>query len=108
MSFPSTPTISHTPSRTAQTPSQTLSPEDSKNSATPSELTQFQDAQSGHLSYFGLSVSDENLFGADHCMPPLILNMGGEMLYILEQRLQAQNIAGEKSARGKSLLLLRL
>lgn len=32
-------------------------------------------------------------------MPLVIINMGGEMLYILEQRLQAQNIAEEKSLR---------
>jgi hypothetical protein len=32
-------------------------------------------------------------------MPLLILNMGGEMLYILEQRLQAQSIIEEKSLR---------
>lgn len=32
-------------------------------------------------------------------MPMLIINMGGEMLYILEQRLQAQNIATDKSAK---------
>lgn len=34
-----------------------------------------------------------------HGMPLVILNMGGEMLYILEQRLQAQKIAQEKSVR---------
>ncbi len=32
-------------------------------------------------------------------MPLLILNMGGEMLYILEQRLQAQSIVEDKSVR---------
>jgi len=32
-------------------------------------------------------------------MPMLLLNMGGEMLYILEQRLQAQAVGAEKSAR---------
>jgi len=32
-------------------------------------------------------------------MPFLIINMGGEMLYILEQRLQAQSIVEEKSLR---------
>jgi hypothetical protein len=34
-----------------------------------------------------------------HSMPVLIINMGGEMLYILEQRLQAQSIVEEKSSR---------
>lgn len=33
-------------------------------------------------------------------MPFLIINMGTEMLYILEQRLQAQSIASEKSRKG--------
>jgi hypothetical protein len=36
-------------------------------------------------------------------MPLLIINMGGEMLYILEQRLQAQEIVEEKSLRGSDL-----
>eukprot|EP01027_Heterolobosea_sp_BB2_P013849 GEZU01019930.1.p1 GENE.GEZU01019930.1~~GEZU01019930.1.p1 ORF type:complete len:407 (+),score=81.48 GEZU01019930.1:82-1221(+) len=34
-----------------------------------------------------------------NCMPFLIVNLGGEMLYILEQRLQAQNIPAEKSTK---------
>ena len=33
------------------------------------------------------------------CMPFLIINLGGEMLYILEQRLQAQSIPQEKSIK---------
>ena len=36
----------------------------------------------------------------DRCMPLLIINMGGEMVYILEQRLQAQNVPIDKSKRG--------
>ncbi|CAM9631622.1 unnamed protein product, partial [Chrysoparadoxa australica] len=32
-------------------------------------------------------------------MPLLLLNMGGEMVYILHQRLSAQSIAGEKANR---------
>ncbi len=32
-------------------------------------------------------------------LPFLILNMGGEMIYILDQRLRAQNIAPDKSQR---------
>ena len=32
-------------------------------------------------------------------MPLLIINMGGEMVYILEQRLQAQSIPDEKSKK---------
>ena len=34
------------------------------------------------------------------CMPMLIINMGGEMVYILEQRLHAQNVPMDKSKRG--------
>lgn len=34
------------------------------------------------------------------CMPMLIINMGGEMVYILEQRLHAQNVPIDKSKRG--------
>ena len=33
-------------------------------------------------------------------MPLLIINMGGEMVYILEQRLHAQNVPMDKSKRG--------
>mmetsp|Transcript_53479 Transcript_53479/g.122904 ORF Transcript_53479/g.122904 Transcript_53479/m.122904 type:complete len:381 (-) Transcript_53479:72-1214(-) len=35
----------------------------------------------------------------DAAMPMLIINMGGEMVYILEQRLQAQNVPLDKSKR---------
>ena len=41
-------------------------------------------------------------------MPLLIANLGGEMIYILEQRLQAQNIALDKSKRGSSIVLVSL
>ncbi len=34
-------------------------------------------------------------------MPFIIINMGAEMMYILEQRLQAQSIAAEKSQKGE-------
>ena len=37
------------------------------------------------------------------CMPMLIVNMGGEMVYILEQRLHAQNVPLDKSKRGAQL-----
>lgn len=33
-------------------------------------------------------------------MPMLIINMGGEMVYILEQRLTAQAVATDKAKRG--------
>lgn len=36
---------------------------------------------------------------ADLCMPLLVLNMGGEMIYILQQRLLAQNITPDKQQR---------
>ena len=32
-------------------------------------------------------------------MPLLIINLGGEMSYILEQRLQAQNVVEDKSVK---------
>lgn len=32
--------------------------------------------------------------------PILYLNLGGELIYIIEQRLQAQKISSEKSAKG--------
>ena len=35
--------------------------------------------------------------------PILYVNLSGEMLYILEQRLQAQNVEPEKSTRGEML-----
>lgn len=34
-------------------------------------------------------------------LPLLFINLGGEMLYILDQRLKAQNIPAEKSKKGK-------
>ncbi|KAF0686613.1 Aste57867_21585 [Aphanomyces stellatus] len=37
--------------------------------------------------------------GAMLTMPMLLINMGGEMLYVLDQRLKAQNIAGDKSVK---------
>ena len=39
-----------------------------------------------------------------HAFPLLYLNLGGELLYIIEQRLQAQNIVTEKSEKGEKLL----
>ncbi|CEO94746.1 hypothetical protein PBRA_003559 [Plasmodiophora brassicae] len=33
------------------------------------------------------------------CMPILVINMGGEMIYIIDQRLKAQSISGDKSIR---------
>lgn len=35
-----------------------------------------------------------------YAMPLIIINMGGEMTYILEQRLRAQKISPEKSTKG--------
>ncbi|VDM25160.1 unnamed protein product [Toxocara canis] len=39
------------------------------------------------------------------CMPLLFLNMGGEMAYILQQRLQAQNVGHNKSTKVLSDIL---
>jgi len=33
------------------------------------------------------------------CSPLLIINMGGEMMYILEQRLSAQKVSPEKASK---------
>ena len=33
------------------------------------------------------------------CMPWIVINLGGEMLYILEQRLKAQDISSAMTAR---------
>lgn len=38
-------------------------------------------------------------------MPMIIINMGGEMVYILAQRLQAQSVPIDKSKRGEQALL---
>lgn len=35
-----------------------------------------------------------------YTLPLLFINLGGEMLYILDQRLRAQKIAGEKAKKG--------
>lgn len=35
-------------------------------------------------------------------LPILFLNLGGEMLYILDQRLRAQSIPYEKAKKGKN------
>jgi len=35
-----------------------------------------------------------------HTLPILLINLNGEMLYILEQRLRAQNIAPAKIKKG--------
>ena len=40
---------------------------------------------------------------AQFCMPMVIINMGGEMVYILAQRLMAQNVPADKSKRGRRL-----
>lgn len=39
------------------------------------------------------------MIGSQLAMPIIVLNMGGEMIYILNQRLQAQNIPEEKSRK---------
>ncbi len=39
-------------------------------------------------------------------LPILFLNLGGEMMYILDQRLRAQNIPKEKSRKGEHLKCL--
>ena len=42
-------------------------------------------------------------------LPLLFINLGGEMVYILDQRLRAQNIPDEKAKKGRlKCLILRL
>ena len=36
-------------------------------------------------------------------LPILYLNLGGEMMYIIDQRLIAQKIHGDKSSKGNNL-----
>lgn len=38
--------------------------------------------------------------GTMFCMPFVVFNLGGEMLYILQQRLKAQNIGESKGKKG--------
>lgn len=44
--------------------------------------------------------------GALMTMPMLVVNMGAEMVYVLDQRLKAQSIPREKSAKGGVYLSL--
>ena len=47
------------------------------------------------------------VLGSELAMPIIVLNMGGEMIYILHQRLQAQQVPEEKSRKvleGKNIL----
>lgn len=43
-----------------------------------------------------------------HTLPMLFFNLGGEMLYVLDQRLKAQNILEEKANKGKQLVYVHL
>ena len=47
----------------------------------------------------GAGSAAHTSLGLQHTMPLLLINLGGEMLYILEQRLSAQNVQSEKSVR---------
>ena len=38
---------------------------------------------------------------ASRTLPLLYLNLGGEMMYVLDQRLVAQKVDGAKAAKGK-------
>ncbi|RHX99194.1 hypothetical protein DYB36_013934, partial [Aphanomyces astaci] len=56
----------------------------------------------GHTCWLQLDLS-KMTSGAMLTMPMLLINMGGEMLYVLDQRLKAQNISGDKSVKGTFL-----
>ena len=38
--------------------------------------------------------------GLQHAMPLLVINLGGEMLYVLEQRLGAQQVKSDSAGNG--------
>jgi hypothetical protein len=38
-------------------------------------------------------------------LPILFFNLGGEMIYILDQRLKAQNVSHTKSEKGESIMV---
>ena len=44
-------------------------------------------------------TSTTEALGLQHAMPLLVINLGGEMLYVLEQRLGAQQVKSDKSQR---------
>jgi len=46
--------------------------------------------------------------GYNLCMPVLVVNLGVEMIYVLEQRLRAQKIPEDKARQGEAQLLLPL
>ena len=74
----------------------------------PSNLVWGQEAGRGN---FSVSIATEkHLIKTQgkmsmHTFPFLYINLGGEMLYILKQRLEAQNVSLEKKARGKNLFM---
>lgn len=46
-----------------------------------------------------LKEEEQRASGLEHAMPLLMINLGGEMLYILEQRLAAQKVNESKASR---------
>ena len=42
----------------------------------------------------------QNMARSMHTLPMLLFNLGGEMLYVLDQRLKAQNILEDKANKG--------
>lgn len=40
---------------------------------------------------------------SDQSLPLLFINLGGEMMYILDQRLAAQCISADKSQKGSTI-----
>ena len=59
-------------------------------------------AKPPHAAFISVTVKACNrmvMIGSKYAMPMVVLNLGGEMIYILNQRLQAQNIADEKSRK---------
>ena len=57
-------------------------------------------SQTTSSAIFEEAMSDFGaICGANMAMPILVINMGGEMVYILAQRLRAQNVTPEKSTK---------
>lgn len=48
-----------------------------------------------------LTVARTMVSGSLLAMPMIVINMGAEMVYILDQRLRAQSITDEKSRKGQ-------
>lgn len=58
--------------------------------------------EKGFLNLIFLFEGETRVNMTYYTLPFLFINLGGEMMYILDQRLRAQNIAAEKAKKGNS------